>query len=65
MHGCKVGDTAVQALALHDTELYFRDVEPTAVLGVVMDIEPVGQSPGLGGFEGGVERSDFFQYLLR
>ena len=41
----------IQALPVHDADLRFRHVEPTAMLGRVMKLDPVQQLPSLGGTE--------------
>src|SRR3954447_25433809 len=46
-----VGQPAVQALALQDTQLDLGHVEPTAMLGRVMDFQLVGQALRLGRWE--------------
>src|SRR5512134_3511340 len=40
-----VGDAPVEALAAEHGELQFGHVEPAAVLGRVMEVEPLEQSP--------------------
>lgn len=50
-----VGDAAVEALAIKHRELQFRHIEPTAVLGCVVEFEPLHQAEGFGGREGLVE----------
>ena len=49
------GDAAVEALTDHDAELDLGDVEPTAVLGRVDELEAVPQGLGLGRRKGLVE----------
>ena len=48
-------ETPIQALPVHDADLRFRHVEPTAMLGRVMKLDPVQQLPSLGGTEGLVQ----------
>src|SRR5512134_3621944 len=40
-----VGDAPVQALAVEHRELQFGHIEPTAVLGRVLKLEPLDQAP--------------------
>jgi hypothetical protein len=45
----------VQALAAEHAQLDFRNVEPAAVLGGVVQLQLLGQAFGLGRWEGVVE----------
>ena len=40
----RVGDAAVEALPAQGAQLDFGDVEPRAMLGRVVDLQPVGQA---------------------
>src|SRR5215216_143257 len=51
-----IGDTRGQALAGQDAELDLGDVQPTAVLGRVMELQLGGEASGFGGREGLIER---------
>jgi len=57
-HLVDFGDATVKALAFEGTEFDFSDVEPTAMLGRVMDFKTLSQSPGLWRWEGVVKRAD-------
>ena len=46
--GVFVRDASVQALSMQDTEFDFSHIEPTAMLGSVMDFEFGGNAAGLG-----------------
>lgn len=50
----QIGDAAIQALTLQDAQLDFGHVEPTAVLGHMVELEAVDQAPGFLWGEGGV-----------
>ena len=50
-----IGDAPIEALALKDAELDLRDVQPTAVLGGVVEIQPTEDVLGLCGRERLVE----------
>src|SRR5687767_11578999 len=52
------GDATAEALAVECAQFDFRDVQPTAVLGRVVDFEALGQTTGFGWHEGFVERGD-------
>ena len=54
----EVVDAPVQALAGQHGEFDLGDVEPRAVLGGVVDLEPLRERERLGRLEGLVERSD-------
>ena len=41
-------DATMQALAVERAQFDFRDVQPAAVLGCVMDFEALGETPGFG-----------------
>src|SRR5581483_8402184 len=56
LDGSAVGQAAVQTLALPDAQLDLSDVEPTAVLGRVMDLQLVRQALRLRGRERLVQR---------
>ena len=57
-HDGEVGDASIQALAAESAQLDFGDIEPTAVLGGVVDLEALGQRPGLLRRVGLVQRLD-------
>ena len=44
--GYLVRDTPVQALAGQDAQFNLRHIEPTPMLGGVVDLQPFGQAPG-------------------
>src|SRR5688572_655349 len=55
------GFISYSAVKTHPTEyaqLYLRHVKPTAMLGGVVELQPLGNSPSLGRLEGLVQRSD-------
>src|SRR5215213_9559390 len=56
LHGAPVTEAAIQALPLQRTQLDLGHVQPTAMLGGVVDLQPVSQALGLGWREGLVER---------
>ena len=56
--GLEVLDAPVQALAGQHREFDFGNVEPRAVFGGVVDLEPLSERERLGRLEGLVERSD-------
>ena len=43
-----VGNTAVQALPGHHPDFDLRHIQPTAMLGSVMDLQPFGDAPRFG-----------------
>ena len=47
--GNLVGDTLPQAGSCQDTELDLRHIEPTAVLGRMVELQPFYDPPGLRG----------------
>ena len=55
--GVEVGYPAVQTLPGEDAEFQFGDIEPTAVLGGVVNLQPLCQAPGRVRREGFVERA--------
>ena len=50
-----VGETLPEAATGQDTELDFRQVQPTSVLGGVVELQPLGNPPGLGCCKGLVQ----------
>ena len=54
--GLLVGKPLFEARAGQNAELYLRHVQPTAVLGGVVELQPFGDPPGLGSREGLVQR---------
>ena len=50
-----VGDALLEAAARQDAELDFRHIQPTAVLGGVVKLQPLGDAPGLRRWEGLVQ----------
>ena len=57
---CGLGrDAPVQALPAQNAELDLGEAEPSAVLGRGVNLQLLSQPPGLGGFEGVVERAGF------
>src|SRR5215472_1801447 len=56
LHGCPVGQPAVQALPGQRGKLNLGHVQPAAVLGGVVQFQPAGQSPGLGRLECLIQR---------
>ena len=51
-----IGNAAVEALMSEDAELGLGHVQPTAMLGRVVPLEPLDEAAGLGGGKDGVER---------
>ena len=49
VEGGLVWDTLLEARASQHTKLDLRHVEPTAVLGFVMELQPFYDTPGLSG----------------
>ena len=49
--GLRVVDSAVEALAAEDADLDLDHVEPTGVLGSVVELQAAQNSPGFGGRE--------------
>ncbi len=47
--GALIGDTPLEATASQDTELDLRHIEPTAVLGSMVELQPFHDAPGLSG----------------
>ena len=47
LHCFQIGNSPIQALSVQGTELDLRHVEPTAMLGRVMDFEAFCQPTGL------------------
>lgn len=54
----QIWDPSVQALDGQGAELDLGDIEPTAMLGGVVDLQTGGQSSGLLGWEGLIEGAD-------
>ena len=52
--GGLVGNTPPEAGASQHAKFYFRHVEPTAMLGCVMKLQPFYDPPGLSGGKGHV-----------
>jgi len=59
-----VRDASVQALSMQDTEFDFSHIEPTAMLGGVMDFQFGGNAAGLGRRKGFIERSKFVRVQI-
>ena len=55
-------DATTQALAVDRTQFDFRDVQPAAVLGCVMDFEALDQTPGFRWRKGFVERGKVLRW---
>ena len=55
-------DATTKALAVERTQFDFRDVQPAAVLGCVMDFEALGQPPGFRWRKGFVERGNVLRW---
>ena len=55
--GGLVGDTPPEAGAGQHAKLDLRHVDPTGVLGCVVELQPFNDTPGLGGKEGLVQGS--------
>ncbi len=55
--GSLIGDTPPQARSGQDAELDLRHVEPTAVFGGVVELQPLYDTPGLRGRKGLVQGS--------
>ena len=53
--GLLVGKPLFEARAGQNAELYLRHIEPTAVLGGVVKLQPLGDAPGLRRWEGLVQ----------
>ncbi len=47
LHGFKIGDSPIQALPVQGAKLDLRHVEPTAMLGRVMNFDAFCQPPSL------------------
>ena len=50
-----VGNTAVQALPGHHPDFDLRHIQPTAMLGSVMDLQPFGDAPRFGRLKGFIQ----------
>ena len=59
-----VRDASVQALSMQDTEFDFSHIEPTAMLGGVMDFEFGGNAAGLGRRERFIQRCEFVRIQI-
>lgn len=64
VQGVEVVDPADEALPGESGELDLGDVQPGAVPGRVVDLEPLGQGAGLGRLEGFVERAEVCVFRL-
>src|SRR5208283_2469018 len=53
---CHIGNSPIQALSVQRAQLYLRPVEPTAVLGCVMDFQAFCQATSLLRFKRLVKR---------
>ncbi len=53
---CHIGNSPIQALSVQRAQLYLRHVEPTAVLGCVMDFQAFSQATSLLRFKRLVKR---------
>jgi len=53
--GVLVGDAPIETLRRQDAELGFSHVQPTAVFGRIVPLEPLHEPACLGGGEGFVE----------
>jgi hypothetical protein len=58
VEGVDVGDAPVEALSGEGGEFDLGDVEPGAVAGRVVDLQPLRQRERRGGVEGLAERAD-------
>src|SRR5579872_5173885 len=52
-----VGDAPVETLAAEDGEFALRHVQPTPMLGGVVDLQPIQDTAGFGGGKGLIERA--------
>jgi hypothetical protein len=52
---CRAGDPPIETLARQDTEFRLGHIQPTAVLGRVVPLEPLDEATCLGGWKGLIE----------